>query len=108
MLVEVLDWKSQPTGDLRIELALSRQDGLARFDRPFRQSTGAPYFIDVNEAPNRFDSGVIWANGWPIPHEGGDELRFYFGAYSSWNADADDCEGSGCSGIGLATMKIDR
>ena len=46
------------------------------------------------------------ANGWPTRH--GDELRFYYGAYASWNADENHCVGADCSGIGLATMKVDR
>ena len=107
MLIEVLDWQSKPTGDLRIELALSCKVGMSRFDHPFRKSAGASYFLEPYGVPEHYDSGVIWANGWPIAH-GEDQLRFYHDAYSSWNTDEDRCEDSGCSGIGLATMEIDR
>ena len=31
---------------LHTELALSRKDGLQKFDRPFRKSSGQPYFLD--------------------------------------------------------------
>jgi hypothetical protein len=38
----------------------------------------------------------------PIVHD--DEIRFYYGAYASWNADI----GSGSTGIGMASMPRDR
>ena len=66
MMLEV--WENIIGGVLlHMELAISRKDGLQKFDRPFRKASGQPYFLDVNSQPGKFDSSRLWPNGWPTP-----------------------------------------
>ena len=98
-LVQTLDFggfDSGGTGDMPSELAASR-DG-RRWTRPFRQTP----FISVRGDGSSFDAGCLWTNAMPIDH--GDEIRFYYSAYPSWNADIEN----GGTGIGLAVMQRDR
>ena len=67
MLIEVLDWQSKPTGDLRIELALSCKVGMSRFDHPFRKSAGASYFLEPYGVPEHYDSHYDCARRGPAP-----------------------------------------
>lgn len=111
MLAEVLDWKSEPTGDLRCELAVARGAGAAGdWTRPFQQGKkGAKYFFDLNPTPKLFDSGVLWMSG--NPQTIGNTTYFYYGAYAAWNADVDKkfCTSQAtCSGVGIASMPVDR
>ncbi len=88
-------------GVMDIELMVSR-DGL-EWERPFRQ----PYFIPRSPG-EQFDSGTILTNANMIIH--GDEMRIYYGAYSSGaigggnNITGDQQK----SGVGLVTLPLDR
>ncbi len=88
-------------GVMDIELMVSR-DGL-EWERPFRQ----PYFIPRSPG-EQFDSGTIVTNANMIVH--GDEMRMYYGAYSSGaigggnNITGDQQK----SGVGLVTLPLDR
>ena len=66
-LLEVWEYVRGAGVLLYMELALSRKDGMQKFDRPFRKSSGQPYFLDVNPQPGKFDSSSLWPNGWPTP-----------------------------------------
>jgi hypothetical protein len=88
-------------GTMDIELMLSR-DGL-EWHRPFRND----WWLKRSEG-DRFDSGTIVTNADRILH--GDEMRFYYGAYSSGaigggtNITGDQQK----SGVGLVTLPLDR
>ncbi len=84
------------TGNMPGELIVSR-DGV-RWSRPFRETA----FLPVSGDAKTFDAGCLWTNAMPL--QVGDELRFYYGAYPSWNSDHD----SSATGIGLRTLSIDR
>jgi hypothetical protein len=84
-------------GVMDVELAISR-DGL-HFDRPFRKS------FWLSRSPGKaFDSGSLFTNSSPVLLE--DEMRFYYGGYSSGATGADD--NALTTGIGLATLPRDR
>ena len=94
-LLQMLD--GETTGEMPIELAISR-DGLD-WRRPFRREL----FLDVTHRRDQFDGGAIWSNATPIVL--GDEIRFYYGAYSGlWKGELIRKP----TGIGLATMPLDR
>ena len=77
MMLEVLDWKSTPTGDLKSELALSRGAGAAGdWKRPFRKTE----FLPLNPMANKFDSGVLWMSG--TPQTVGNTTLFHYGTYN--------------------------
>jgi hypothetical protein len=88
-------------GMMDVELMLSR-DGF-EWDRPFR----APLFIPRSPG-EQFDSGTILSTSTFITHS--KEMRFYYGAYSSGaigggtNITGDQQK----SGVGLATLPLDR
>ncbi len=96
-LLQVLDL--DVTGLMPTELAISR-DGL-HWERPFRET----FFLPV-DGGNDFDSGTIWSNATPIVHE--DEIWFYYGSYVSWHLDLPQYKDKMTTGIGLATMPLDR
>ena len=95
-LVQKMD--ARLTGRMPTELAVSR-DGL-RWHRPFRDT---PFIA----SPDRDEFGsCIWSSATPIFL--GDEIRFYFGAYSGrWSGGRENFL-SKPTGIGLATMPRDR
>jgi hypothetical protein len=88
-------------GMMDVELMVSR-DGF-EWERPFR----APFFIPRSPG-QQFDSGTIVSNANMIVH--GDEMRFYYGAYSSGaiGGGSDITGDDQKSGIGLATLPMDR
>jgi hypothetical protein len=88
-------------GVMDIELMVSR-DGI-EWERPFRQ----PYFIPRSPSA-QFDSGTILTNSNLIIH--GDELRIYYGAYSSGaiGGGANITGDQQSSGVGLVTLPMDR
>eukprot|EP00940_MAST-03C_sp_MAST-3C-sp2_P001970 g1970.t1 len=112
MLLEVLDWQSRPSGDLNCELAVARPRRSSSEDetwtRPFRKSPDSVYFFGVNPTPERFDSGTLWMSSSPTTVQ--NITRFYYGAYSSWDASpsATCATNKSCSGIGVAEMYVDR
>ncbi len=84
-------------GVVDIELATSR-DGL-HWERPFRK----PLWLARSQG-NQFDSGALFLC--PQPIIVGDEMRFYYGAYSQGATGGDDLRLA--SGLGLATAPLDR
>lgn len=84
------------TGNMPSELATSR-DGV-HWNRPY----GDHMFLPVTGDGKSFDAGCLWTNGTPIVLE--NEIRFYYGAYSSWRSDLE----SSPSGIGLRVLTRDR
>lgn len=88
-------------GMMDIELMISR-DGF-EWERPFR----SPWFIPRG-AEGQFDSGTIVSNANMIVH--GEEMRFYYGAYSSGaiGGGTDITGDQQKSGVGLATLTLDR
>jgi hypothetical protein len=96
-LIQILN-RAEGGGVIDIELAISR-DGLT-WQRPFRQ----PHVLPRSEQAGAFDSGSIFTNATPIVLP--DEIRFYYGAYSQGATGADNH--THCSGIGLATLPLDR
>lgn len=93
---QILD-RATGGGVVDVELATSR-DGF-HWERPFRQ----PFWL-ARSPGKKFDSGSIFLAAQPIVV--GDEIRFYYGAYSSGATGGSDNDVS--SGIGLATMRRDR
>jgi len=98
-LNQILDRANK--GVMDIELMVSR-DGI-EWERPFRQA----YFIPRSPG-QQFDSGTIVTNANMIVH--GDEMRFYYGAYSSGaiGGGTDITGDQQTSGVGLATLPLDR
>lgn len=94
--LQILD-RAKNGGVVDIEFAVSR-DGL-KWQRPFRQA----FWLSRTNG-NSFDSGSLFVS--PQPIVVGDEVHFYYGAYSQGATGGDDY--SLGSGIGLATMKRDR
>lgn len=88
-------------GTMDIELMLSR-DGL-KWSRPFR----GDWWLKRSEGA-RFDSGTIVTNADRIID--GDEMRFYYGAYSSGaiGGGANITGDQQKSGVGLVTLPLDR
>jgi hypothetical protein len=88
-------------GMMDIELMISR-DGFG-WERPFR----APFFIPRSPG-QQFDSGTIVTNSNLIIH--GQEMRFYYGAYSSGaiGGGTDITGDEQKSGVGLGTLPLDR
>ncbi len=88
-------------GMMDIELMVSR-DGF-EWERPFR----APFFIPRSPG-QQFDSGTIVSNANMIVHD--DEMRFYYGAYSSGaiGGGTDITGDQQKSGVGLVTLPLDR
>lgn len=84
-------------GVVDIEFAVSR-DGF-QWQRPFRNS----FWLQRSEG-HKFDSGSLFVSAQPVTV--GDEMRFYYGAYSQGATGGDDY--SLASGIGVATMTRDR
>lgn len=80
-----------------IELMVSR-DGLA-WPRSFRK----PYFLPRNP-DGGFDGGSIFTNATPVIH--GNEMRFYYGAYSGTAVSSS--ERGMTSGFGMASIPLDR
>lgn len=80
-----------------IELMVSR-DGMA-WQRPFRK----PYFLPRNP-DGGFDSGSMFTNATPVIS--GNEMRFYYGAYSGTAVSGDDYRIT--SGVGMASIPADR
>ncbi len=86
------------SGRMPGELAISR-DGL-NWDRPFRDRP----FIPVPDQDS-FGS-LVWSNATPVFLE--DEVRFYFGAYSGrWSGGKKNFL-SKPTGVGMASMPLDR
>jgi hypothetical protein len=98
-LCQILDRSQHGTMD--VELMISR-DGI-EWERPFR----APFFIPRGPA-GQFDCGSILSNANLIIE--GDQMRFYYGAYSSGavGGGADIVGDQQKSGVGLATLPLDR
>lgn len=88
-------------GMMDAELMISR-DGF-EWERPFR----APWFI-ARSPGEQFDSGTVLSNANMIVH--GDEMRFYYGAYSSGaiGGGTDITGDQQKSGVGLAVLPVDR
>ncbi len=84
-------------GVVDIELATSR-DGF-HWERPFRNS----FWLSRTPKGN-FDSGSLFVSAQPVLV--GDEMRFYYGAYSQGATGSDDQKLT--TGIGLATLPKDR
>ncbi|HVX62655.1 MAG TPA: hypothetical protein VHC19_18695, partial [Pirellulales bacterium] len=85
---------------MHVELMVSR-DGL-RWERPFRDQ---PFFPSGQQA---FSSGGIFTNSTPVILK--DEIRFYYGGYHSGaiGGGAKLTDASQQSGVGLATIPLDR
>jgi hypothetical protein len=88
-------------GTMDIELMLSR-DGL-EWERPFRDR----YFI-ARSGGDAFDSGTVLTNSDFIIE--GNEMRFYYGAYSSGaiGGGSNITSDAQKSGVGLATLPLNR
>ena len=88
-------------GMMDIELMVSR-DGF-EWERPFRDT----FFIPRSPG-QQFDSGTIVSNANMIVHR--DEMRFYYGAYSSGaiGGGTDITGDQQKSGVGLVTLPLDR
>ena len=88
-------------GMMDIELMTSR-DGF-EWERPFRDTLFLP-----RSAGEKFDSGTIVSNGNMIVD--GQEMRFYYGAYSSGaiGGGVDIAGEQQKSGVGLVTLPLDR
>lgn len=88
-------------GTMDIELMLSR-DG-REWDRPFRDDLWL-----TRSAGDRFDSGTLVTN--PDLVVDGDEMRFYYGAYSSGaiGGGSNITGDQQTSGVGLVTLPLDR
>jgi len=98
-LIQRLDFggfDSGGTGDMPGELASSR-DGI-HWQRRFQHQM----FLPVTGDGKSFDAGCLWTNATPVVLR--DELRFYYGAYVSWNS---DMEADG-SGVGMRRIPRDR
>jgi hypothetical protein len=91
----------RPGGGIDIELMISR-DGLS-WERPFRD---IPFLS--RGAAGQFDSGSLFTNATPVILD--DEIRFYYGAYSSTAiGGGEDIRGrQQQSGVGLAIVPRDR
>ncbi len=88
-------------GMMNIELMISR-DGF-EWERPFRKT------LFLARSPGeQFDSGTLLTNCNMVVH--GDEMRFYYGAYSSGaiGGGTDITGDQQKSGVGLATLPLDR
>ncbi|HYF37515.1 MAG TPA: hypothetical protein VD994_19595 [Prosthecobacter sp.] len=98
-LNQLLDRRRE--GGIDIELMISR-DGLD-WRRPFRSER----FLKRGN-PSDFDSGSLFSNATPVILR--DEIRFYYGAYSSTAVGGGSAiEGKEqSSGVGLATLPRDR
>ncbi|MEZ6087716.1 MAG: prolyl oligopeptidase family serine peptidase [Pirellulaceae bacterium] len=85
---------------MHVELMTSR-DGL-RWDRPFRDQ---PFFPSERQA---FSNGGVFTNSTPIFLR--DEIRFYYGGYNSGaiGGGAALIDSAQQSGVGLATIRLDR
>eukprot|EP00947_MAST-08B_sp_MAST-8B-sp1_P000125 g125.t1 len=111
MMLEHLNWRSSPTGDLKCELALARGAGRGPdWRRPFRQHEGHPFFLDVNPAgPGKFDSGTLWMSAWPVrTAAASNETLFYYGAYSSWDAATASGRRSGAQRNGASRRRASK
>jgi hypothetical protein len=88
-------------GMMDIELMVSR-DGF-EWERPFRKTLFLP-----RSPGQEFDSGTLLTNCNMIVH--GDEMRFYYGAYSSGaiGGGTDITGDQQKSGVGLVTLPLDR
>ena len=88
-------------GMMDVELMVSR-DGI-EWERPFR----SPFFIPRSPG-EQFDSGTVLSNANMILH--GNEMRFYYGAYSSGaiGGGSDITGDQQKSGVGLVTLPLDR
>jgi hypothetical protein len=84
-------------GVMDVELAISR-DGM-QFSRPFRKT----YWLPKGTA-GEFDGGTVVTNATPVILE--DEIRIYYGGYSTGATGADDTKL--ISGIGMASLRRDR
>ncbi len=96
-LNQILD-RAHGEGVIDVELMTSR-DGL-QWERNFRNQ----WFLPRSETKGAFDSGSIFTNSTPVILN--DEIRFYYGGYSSGATGADNL--TGASGVGVATIARDR
>ena len=94
--LQILD-RATRGGVVDVELATSR-DGF-HWERPFRK----PYWLARSPGHN-FDSGSILVAAQPIVLE--NEIRFYYGGYGQGATGGDGYNFA--SGIGIATMPLDR
>jgi hypothetical protein len=97
-LNQILD-RAEDGGVMNVELMTSR-DGV-HWERNFRDH----WFLPRNPAPGSFDSGSIFTNSTPVFLD--DEIRFYYGGYAHGATGGDD-NAPMASGIGLATLPLDR
>jgi hypothetical protein len=98
MLNQILN-RNKDKGCIDIELGISH-DG-KKFERPFRDE----FFIDKGEK-GTFDSGSIFTNSTPVVMD--NEIRFYYGAYSSGATGGLDKIDLVSSGLGMSHIKKDR
>ena len=96
-LNQILD-RATGEGVIDVELMTSR-DGI-RWERNFRDQ----WFLPRSKAKGAFDSGSVFTNATPVILD--DEIRFYYGGYSSGATGADNL--TGASGVGVATIPRDR
>ncbi len=96
-LLQVLDMDVNAL--MATELAVSL-DGLV-WQRPFRTTP-----FSAADGGENFDIGTLWTNATSIFLE--DEIRFYYGAYVEWHVVSRKEPAKRRSGIGLATMPLDR
>jgi hypothetical protein len=96
-LNQILD-RGTGEGVMDVELMTSR-DGIS-WVRNFRDE----WFLPRSKIKGAFDSGSVFTNATPVLMD--DEIRFYFGGYSSGATGADNL--TGASGVGFATIARDR
>jgi hypothetical protein len=96
-LNQILD-RATGEGVIDVELMTSR-DGI-RWERNFRDQ----WFLPRSKTKGSFDSGSVFTNATPVILD--DEIRFYYGGYSSGATGADNL--TGASGVGVAMIPRDR
>jgi len=95
--VHVMDRRYDLQDDIELMVSVDGQ----RWERPFRDE----YFL-ARSKPGAFDSLSIWSSTPPVVLD--DEIRFYYGGYNTARTGADKAPQSEKSGVGLATIPLDR
>jgi hypothetical protein len=88
-------------GKLAIDIELMTSRDSFVWERPFRKER----FL-ARSKPGLFDSRSLFTCSTPIVH--GDEIRFYYGAYNQAPLDGVKSEPGERSGIGMASIPLDR
>lgn len=95
--VHVMDRRYDLQDDIELMVSVDGQ----RWNRPFRDE----YFLARSE-PGNFDSLSLWSSTPPVVLD--DEIRFYYGGYATTRLDETKVPQREQSGIGLATIPLDR